>query len=44
MAATCELLASLGADIVGIAVLIELEFLNGRDKVSQYPLHSILTY
>lgn len=44
MAASCELLASLGAEIVGIAVLIELEFLKGRDKISQYPLHSILTY
>lgn len=44
MAACCELLASLGADIVGIAVLIELGFLNGRGKISQYPLHSILTY
>lgn len=44
MSASCELLASLGADIVGIAVLIELSFLNGRNKISQYPLHSILTY
>lgn len=44
MAATCELLASLGADIVGIAVLIELEFLKGRDKISEFSLHSILSY
>jgi len=44
MAACCELLASLGADIAGIAVLIELSFLSGRDKLGDYPLHSILTY
>lgn len=44
MAACCELLASLGADIVGIAVLIELTFLNGRKKISEYPLHVILKY
>lgn len=46
MAACCELLLSLGADIVGIAVLIELEFLHGRKNIDGYeiPLHSILTY
>lgn len=44
MEASCALLASLGAEIVGVAVLIELEFLKGREKISQYPLHSILTY
>jgi adenine phosphoribosyltransferase len=44
MAACCELVRSLGADVVGIAVLIELSFLNGREKIPKYPLHSILTY
>ena len=44
MAACCDLVSSLGAEIVGIAVLIELAFLNGRRKINNYPLHSILTY
>lgn len=44
MAACCELVSSLGAEIVGIAVLIELAFLNGRRKLGDFPLHSILTY
>ena len=28
----------------GLAVLIELMFLNGREKLADYPLHSILTF
>jgi len=43
MAATCELLAETGADVVGAAVLIELGFLDGADRVT-VPLHSVLTY
>lgn len=44
MAACCELVESLGGEIVGLAVLIELSFLRGRDRLSRYPVHSILTY
>jgi len=44
MAACCRLVERLGGKIVGIAVLIELAFLNGRTQVSRYPIHSILTY
>ena len=44
MAACCELVESLGGEIAGIAILIELVFLNGRDKLTKYPIHSILTY
>ena len=43
-AAAVNLLEMLGADIVGISFLIELAFLNGREKLSHHPIHSILTY
>jgi len=42
MAACCELVESLGGDIVGVAFLIELAFLNGRQKLAKYPVYSIL--
>lgn len=44
MAACCRLIERLGAEIVGVAVLIELSFLGGRGLLAKYPLHSILTY
>ncbi|HNQ24935.1 MAG TPA: adenine phosphoribosyltransferase [Phycisphaerae bacterium] len=44
MAACCRLVRSLGADIVGIAVLIELTHLHGRNLLGDYPVHSILRY
>ncbi|NBB91665.1 MAG: adenine phosphoribosyltransferase [Gammaproteobacteria bacterium] len=43
MAATCELFAETGADVVGAAVLIELGFLDGAQRVA-VPLHSVLSY
>lgn len=42
MAACCRLIEGLGGQIEGIAVLIELEFLAGRNRLPDYPLHSIL--
>ncbi|MCH8150378.1 MAG: adenine phosphoribosyltransferase [Planctomycetes bacterium] len=44
MAACCRLVEKLGGEIVGCAFLIELAFLNGRTKLGEYPIHSILTY
>lgn len=44
MAAACELIEGLGAEIVGIRFLIELAALNGREKLSQYPIYSEITY
>jgi adenine phosphoribosyltransferase len=44
MNACCNLVESLGGQIVGIAVLIELAFLKGRDRFSQYNLNSVLKY
>ncbi|MBN1343487.1 MAG: adenine phosphoribosyltransferase [Phycisphaerae bacterium] len=43
MEACCRMVAELGGDIVGVSFLIELSFLNGRKKLSKYPIHSILT-
>ena len=34
----------LGAEVVGIGVIIELAFLNGRDRLDGIDLYSILTY
>jgi len=44
MTACCQLVERLGGQIAGIAVLIELTFLKGRDRFKQYPLHSVLKY
>lgn len=44
MAACCRLVEKLGGQIAGIAVLIELSFLDGRKQLNGYPVHSILTY
>jgi len=44
MKACCELVEHLGGHIVGIAVLTELTFLNGRDKVKPYDVHSVIQY
>lgn len=42
--ATAELVERLGGKVIGIACLIELSFLNGRDKVEGYDFYSLLTY
>jgi adenine phosphoribosyltransferase len=33
----------LGGSIVEVATLIELSFLNGREKVKEYPYFTLLT-
>jgi len=40
--ASCELVEELGGDIVGIGFLLELEDLNGRDKLKGYDVFSLL--
>ena len=42
--ATIELAKKLGADIVGLAFLIELEFLRGRDKIKGIDVYSLIKY
>ena len=43
LAATCRLVKKLGGSIVEVAILIELSFLNGREKVKEYPYFTLLT-
>ncbi len=44
MAACCDLVSGLKGEIVGAAFLIELCFLNGREKLGDYPLHSVIKF
>jgi adenine phosphoribosyltransferase len=43
-AATVDLIERLGADVAGIAVLIELVDLGGRERLAGYPVTSLLQY
>lgn len=43
-AAAVKLLDELGARLIGISVLIELNFLHGRAKLAPHPVFSILKY
>ncbi len=43
-AAATSLVKKLGAEIVEINFLIELKFLNGRDKLKGYSIRSLVTY
>ncbi|HSY09387.1 MAG TPA: adenine phosphoribosyltransferase [Candidatus Dormibacteraeota bacterium] len=43
-AAATALVKKLGAEILEISFLIELKFLNGREKLKGYPLRSIVVY
>ena len=43
-AAAVNLLTGLGANLIAVSFLIELTFLNGREKLVPHPIHSILTY
>lgn len=42
--ATAKLASSLGADIAGLGFVVELDFLNGRDKLRPYDVFSLLHY
>ncbi len=43
-AAVCKLVERLGGEIVQCNFLIELSFLNGKDKIGDYPIKSLLQY
>jgi adenine phosphoribosyltransferase len=43
-AAAAELVGKLGAKILEIGFLIELSFLNGREKLKGYPIRSLVVY
>jgi Fe-S oxidoreductase len=40
--ATVRLLKRLGAEVVGSAFLVELDFLNGRAQLGDIPVHSVI--
>jgi len=42
--ALCELVGELGGEVVGCGFLIELAFLNGRERLAPYPAHALITY
>src|SRR5262249_32351646 len=42
--ATVELVEQLGGEVVGLPFIIELEFLDGRDRLSGYDVHSLIRY
>jgi adenine phosphoribosyltransferase len=42
--AKCELVEQLGGVVVGIAFLIELTFLHGRDRLAPYDVHALIAY
>lgn len=42
--ATINLIERLKGTVAGIGFLIELTFLNGRDKLKGYPMFSLITY
>ena len=42
--ATVELVEQLGGEVVGLPFIIELTFLNGREKLAGYDVHSLIRY
>ncbi|GIN10471.1 adenine phosphoribosyltransferase [Shouchella clausii] len=42
--ATAKMVEQLGGKVVGIAFLIELAYIGGRDKLKQYDLFSLVSY
>jgi adenine phosphoribosyltransferase len=43
-AATCRLVEKIGGVVAGVAFVIELTFLNGREKLGGYDVYSVLKY
>ena len=42
--AKIDLVEQLGGEVVGLAFVIELEFLNGREKLAGYEVFSLIQY
>ena len=42
--ASCELIEKVGASVVACAFVIELDFLQGRELLSDYEIHALLHY
>ena len=39
-----KLVEELGGEVVGAGFIIELSFLNGRDKLGEWPVHALISY
>jgi adenine phosphoribosyltransferase len=44
VAAACELIEKVGGVVDEVAFLIELSFLNGREKLGNYPIYSMIEF
>ncbi len=44
MLATANLMNKIGAEVLGMGFLIELTFLNGREKLNDYSVFSLVQY
>jgi len=44
MEAACELIEKIGGEIAGISFLIELTDLNGREKLTDYNVRTVISY
>jgi adenine phosphoribosyltransferase len=42
--AKTELVEKLGGEVVGLLFVVELTFLNGRDKLAGYDVESLISY
>jgi adenine phosphoribosyltransferase len=42
--AICDLASQLGGEIVGVAFVIELDFLDGRTQLDGYDVESLIHY
>ena len=42
--AKCDLVEQLGGEVAGVAFIISLEFLNGRDRLEGYDVFSLIQY
>ena len=42
--ATVELVEQLGGEVAGLPFIVELAFLNGREKLAGYDVHTLISY
>jgi adenine phosphoribosyltransferase len=42
--ASCQLVEKLGGEVVACAFVVELAILQGRNQLSNYPIHSLIEY
>jgi adenine phosphoribosyltransferase len=42
--AKCQLVEQLGGEVVGVEFIIALDFLNGRERLSGYDVHALISY